>query len=87
MAVICVTYDLHNPGQRWKDIDEVMKGLGAGRVLQSAWLVANRTPAEVWTAIKVHIDENDDVLLMRITSATQWYGLSKEWTEWLQKNL
>ncbi len=45
-----ITYDLHQPGQRWKDVDAAIDKIrvGGGRVMQSTWIItAEHSGAEI----------------------------------------
>lgn len=90
MAVICIVYDLHSPGQAWSKMDEAIESLqqGGGRAFNTTWLLAtSMTPNQVYERIAHVTDQNDKLMVFRATTPGVWKGLNQKWTDWLQENL
>jgi hypothetical protein len=90
MAVHWVNYDLNKTGQDYtKLIDYLKSHQNWAKPLKSSFFVkTSLTAVQLRDGIKKHIDANDDIVVVTVTSAS-WatYGLSSQLNEWLKKNL
>ena len=89
MHVYLIEYDLNRPGQNYPELIEAIKGLGAWcHHLKSAWLVVSSGSAvQVRAALLPHIDETDDLMVMKVDGEAAWYGLSDEISNWITERL
>jgi hypothetical protein len=67
-VILSINYDLKKPGQDYSGLFEAIKSCGAWwHYLQSTWLVETTLTAEqVWERLKVHVDKNDSMLIIRV---------------------
>ena len=81
-----ITYDLNKPGQDYSDLYEKIKSLGAWwHYLDSTWLVdTNQSASQIWENLKSCVDDNDNVLIIRITSDYKGWLPKKAW-DWLNE--
>jgi hypothetical protein len=90
MAVVCIVYDLHTPGQRWAAMDKAIEGLklNGGRAFNTTWFFAtDESPQSIYDRIAHVVDQNDSLIVFRASSPGKWRGLSTEWSAWLKANL
>jgi hypothetical protein len=90
MGVFMVGYDLNSPGQKYADLGDEIKKLGAWwHHLDSTWLVTSQLIAgDIRTRLKQHLDDGDELLVIDITGAN-WAtaGFSKPATDWLYSSV
>ena len=90
MSTLLVGYDLHRPGQDYKELTEFLKSQSTWwHALDSTWIVVtSHTASELRDEIKRLIDANDDVLIVDVKSdAWASYGLSEAANTWLKTNI
>jgi hypothetical protein len=86
--VYLISYDLINPGQRYKEVHEEIKSLGAwAKPLESTWFVdttlsANQISEKVWK----HMDANDFLLVIAVKRDYQGYLKPEIW-DWLSTRI
>lgn len=83
-----ISYDLNKPGQNYDDVYEAIKELGSSwwHYLDSTWLVdTNLTADQISDRIKKHIDKNDYLLVIGVTSDYAGWLPEKAW-EWLKNH-
>ncbi|GJL85792.1 MAG: hypothetical protein DHS20C02_15670 [Micavibrio sp.] len=83
-----ISYDLNKPGQNYDDLYEAIKRLGAWwHYLDSTWIVKSSYSApEIFEKLKPHIDKNDTVLVIEITSEYSGWLPQKAW-DWLREKV
>ena len=90
MAVHWVNYDLNETGQNYTTLIDYLKShQGWAKPLKSSFFVKTAlTASQLRDGIKMHIDANDDVVVVTVTSSS-WatYGLSSTLNDWLWQNL
>jgi len=89
MAAILVTYDLNRPGQNYETLIKTLKNLGSEwwHYMESTWVLGGYglTTSKITEALLPHIDSNDRLLVVDITSDS-WSGwLPREASDWLNK--
>ena len=90
MRTLLIGYDLNRPNQKYGDLYEVIKSEGTWcHNLDSTWLVrSSKTPTEMLNAIKKHIGDTDEVIVMDVTGReAAWVNFPQEATDWIQKHL
>ena len=70
-----ISYDLRTPGKDYARLYEALEGIGAKRVLDSAWAVrvTNMGAAGIRDWVRLYTDSNDRVLVSPIQS---------DWAAW-----
>lgn len=83
-----ISYDLKNPGQKYKDVFEVIKQFGACiKILDSVWLVrTSLTPNEMVDKIHNAADNNDHIFVTEISKKYQGWLDEESW-EFIKKNI
>ena len=89
MACYVIGYDLDKPGQNYENLFKAIKAIGTWwHCLDSTWLVvSNLTAAQIRDQLLTHIDNNDKLLVARLTGEAAWYGFDDECSKWLKNNL
>ncbi|MQM81537.1 SinR family protein [Lactobacillus buchneri] len=84
-----ITYDLDNPGQNYKDLIEHLKTYpGWARMTESCWSVTSgKTAKEVRNDLEPFIDNNDRLLVVRLSGEAAWTGIPKDVTDWIHNNV
>lgn len=86
MATLLIGYDL-NKAKNYPDLIEAIKSLGAWwHHLDSTWLVkTSLTPVQVRDRLKTHLDSDDELLVIDVTSRPRaWIGFSDGGSKWLK---
>ena len=88
MSVYCVSYDLNKAGQNYANLYEELKNSQSWwHYLDSTWLISTPETAEqLFQRMKPHIDNNDSMLVIGVTSARSGWLTNDAW-EWLTKHL
>lgn len=90
MSAYLITYDLCKPGQEYEELYEEIKEIANGwwHNLESTWIIKHSGPADyIHDRLKAYIDENDKLVVARLTGEAAWKGLSTKGSNWLKKNL
>ena len=89
MNTYLISYDLNSPGQDYNALHEAIKALGNWwHCLGSVWIVKNSGPSkDVRDALTPHIDDNDSLLVTKLTGEGAWIGFNNECSSWLKENL
>lgn len=84
--ILLITYDLHNPGQDYDNVIEVIKTAASWAHPQgSVWLVdTTRTPAEWRDTLKAAGDPNDEYFVSRLAHNWASMGMDKDVVAWLK---
>ncbi len=88
MACYLVSYDLIKN----KDYNNLIKAIKAYpswcRVLLSVWIIKSPGPAtSIRDNLVKHIDYDDKLLVVKLSSEAAWIHLSDEISNWLKANL
>ena len=92
MKTILVSYDLngHESRQAYTDlIDRIKKYSTWAKPLESLWLIkTDDSVSDVRDTLKPYIDENDELLVLDVTSRS-WAtrGISAKVNDWIKENL
>lgn len=90
MNTYLISYDLRRPGKDYPTLHEHIKSYGNwAKPLESVWLIkSSRSAEQVRNAIQQHVDGNDKVLVIDVTSrAAAWVNLAKEVSDWIHNQL
>jgi hypothetical protein len=89
MPVYMVGYDLNNPGKDYGELIAAIKGYGTWwHHLDSTWLiVTEQTTTEVRDYVKQFMDQNDELLVTKLSGAWATANIPKSGNDWLQKNM
>ena len=90
MANVLIGYDLNRPHQDYQDLIDAIKQLGSWwHCLDSTWIVmTSLTVVQVRDALKVHIDSNDELLVVPLVQGVgAWTGFNQQCSDWLTTNL
>lgn len=90
MSVYLIGYDLNTPGKDYDPLIEAIKKIAHGwwHHLDSTWLIKHAGDADdILNTLKSHIDSNDEILVVKLTSDAAWKGFKESGTKWLEDNL
>lgn len=91
MASYLISYDLSQPGRNYSGLYDAIKEISGtwAHVAESAWIVVanDQTTATIRDSLTDVMDNNDKLIVCKLTGEGAWYGLSKRQTDWLKKNL
>jgi hypothetical protein len=88
MSVYAITYDLHNPGQKYEELSEKIKSLGSWmKHFDSFWLLSTTsyTAGEIRDALKEVVDTNDKIFVAKLSGSWASYNVQKSGTDWIKK--
>lgn len=88
MTVYCVSYDLNKAGQNYNPLYEELKSSpGYWHYLDSTWLISTSETAEQLSArIRTNIDDNDNLLVIKVVRDYAGWLPSKAW-EWINQHV
>lgn len=87
MSVILVTYDLSTPGQDYKNFYEIIKSYPWAKLSESSYAIStSKTVKTVFEDIKQHIDQNDQLYVIKLDKYWNGYG-PKDVNAWLNNHL
>ncbi|WFU79940.1 hypothetical protein QA645_36480 [Bradyrhizobium sp. CIAT3101] len=86
--IYAINYDLKKPGRDYSGLYDAIKSCGAWwHYLGSTWLVdTNRSSAAIWELLKSHVDQNDSMLIIGVTSDYNGW-LSQEAWDWINTRI
>lgn len=90
MAAFLIGYDLKRPGQNYSELFDAIKATGSTwwHCLDSTWIVITAQDAlSIANSLWAHMDANDKLLVIEVTSKAAWGGLDDDCTNWLKRNL
>lgn len=89
MATLLIDYDLRTSGRDYTSLIAAIQLYPWCHYLKSSWLVkALVTPTQLAQTLRQHIDANDGLIVIDVTSdAAAWYGLAPQVSEWIKANL
>jgi len=84
-----IGYDLDKPGQDYKDLFEAIKALGSWwHCLDSTWIIKSNLSSEAIRNILMKVmDNNDKLLVARLSGEAAWFGFDQQCSDWLKNNL
>ncbi|MGG5257472.1 hypothetical protein [Phycicoccus avicenniae] len=90
MAVMLITYDLNNPGQKYPAVHDAIKSAGTTwcHPLESTWLiVTSSSTGQVAQKLKAAgVDDNDSLLVVDVTRDDRNGWLPDEAANWIRVN-
>lgn len=88
VTAYCVSYDLNKTGQNYNALyEELKKSPNWCHPLDSTWLiVTSESPQELANRLRKHMDDNDGLLVIRVTSDHAGW-LSQEVWDWINENI
>jgi hypothetical protein len=88
MSTLLIGYDLNAPGKDYAELHAAIKAQGTAwwHHLDSTWLVrTERTPAEVRSNLKEHLDANDELIVIDVSRRSRaWSGFNARGSAWLR---
>lgn len=90
MKSYLIGYDLNKPGQNYDNLFAAIKKVGGTwwHCLDSTWIVkSNSTTVAIRDALRPHIDDSDELLVIELTGVAAWVGFNEECSGWLKENL
>ena len=89
MNTFLISYDLSNPGQRYGDLSKKIKSYTKwAKRMESCWCICTDDSAKVVRDnLESVIDANDSIFVGKLSGEAAWYGITKNVTDWLHKNL
>jgi CRISPR/Cas system-associated endoribonuclease Cas2 len=88
MAVYAITYDLHNPGQKYSEVSDKIKSLGSWmKHFDSFWLLStnSHTAVEIRDELKKIVDENDKILVAKLSGNWATWNVTEPGKDWIRK--
>jgi len=89
MKTFLIGYDLNNQGQDYTVLIENIKVLGNWwHCLDSTFIIkSNSSASKIKDYLLKFIDQNDELLVVRLTGEGAWTGFDSICSEWLRDNL
>lgn len=89
MRTYLIGYDLNKQGQNYNRLIEEIKHIGNWwHCLGSTFIIkSNSTALEIRNHLNKFIDNNDELLVVRLTGEAAWVNFEKNCSEWLNNNL
>ena len=89
MKTYIIGYDLNRPGQEYAELYEAIKAYANWwHYLDSTWIVkTNSSATEIRDNLRQHIDQNDELLVLRYQGDAAWAGFDPKASKWLKDNL
>lgn len=88
MATYIISYDLIKRKDYNSLINEIKKTQKWAHPMESLWIiVSNESASEVRDRLKLHMDNDDKLLVVKSSSVGAWKGLSSNVSDWLKNNL
>lgn len=82
MAILLVTYDLKQPGRDYGPVHAYLRQFTHCKGMESVWLLdTNMSTAAVRDGLRAHVDPNDIVFVVKITS--DWGSWNYNCAAWL----
>lgn len=82
-----VSYDLHSPGQSyWNLRQAITSKYSWAKPLESSYLVTtDETAVQVRDYLRQYIDQNDSLLVTRLTGELAWSNINTEVENWIHE--
>lgn len=85
-----IGYDLNKAGKNYDGLIKRIKEISANwwHHLDSTWIIdCNLTSVAIRDALRLHIDSDDELLVVALKSEGAWAGFNAEGSNWLKQNL
>jgi hypothetical protein len=84
-----IGYDLNKSGQDYKTLIENIKKLGSWwHCLDSTWIIkSDSTAKDIRNHLIQFTDNNDELLVTKLSGEAAWDGFRTECSNWLSQNL
>jgi hypothetical protein len=89
MATYLIGYDL-NKEKNYPDLIDAIKALSGTwwHHLDSTWIVVtDKSAVEIRDALRKHIDDDDELLVVKSGGEGAWAGFNDKGSKWLKDNL
>jgi hypothetical protein len=91
MKTYLIGYDLNKPEANYPKLIENIKKI-ANKTwwhhLDSTWIIkSNRSTESILNELKASIDNDDELLVVRLNGEGSWTGFTKKGSDWLKNNL
>ncbi len=89
MPAYWIGYKLEAKGQNYDGLYSAIKDIGGWwRHTTSSWIVTSNSKAtDIRDTLKEHIDENDTLIVAKLSGEAAWANIGKNGSEWLKSNL
>ena len=90
MKTYLIGYDLNKPEADYPKLIEKIKDITNGwwHHLDSTWIIkSNRTSDSILNELETVIDNDDELLVVRLNGEGSWVGFSKKGSDWLEDSL
>lgn len=89
MKTYIIGYDLNRPGQNYAELFKAIKTYpNWWHYLDSTWIIKTVDSAkEIRDNLRLHIDEGDELLVIRYQGDAAWAGFDEKASKWLRDNL
>ncbi|WP_316839283.1 SinR family protein [Pedobacter gandavensis] len=90
MKTYLIGYDLNKKGQDYADLIDAIKLLSPTwwHNLDSTWVIkSDSTASAIRDNLMSHIDDNDELLVVKLSGEGAWTGFSDNASKWLKDNL
>ena len=89
MKTYLISYDLNRPGQDYPDLWDAIKAFDNWwHFLDSTWIVKTNWPAtQIRDYLRPYLDDNDELLVVRLSGESAWFGFAEKGSAWLQANI
>lgn len=90
MASYLIGYDLNKPDKDYAELIEAIKAITTNwwHCLDSTWIIKHDGPAStIRNSLSPHIDQNDELLVVKLSGEGAWQGFTDDCSSWLKNNL
>lgn len=90
MKTYLIGYDLNKPEADYPKLIEAIKEIANGywHHLDSTWLIkTNESCESILSKLKPKIDNDDELLIVRLNGEGSWTGFNKSGSDWLKSHL
>lgn len=90
MPAYIIGYDIHpTRGETYPELIDAIKALGHWwHHLDSTWVVVTtKSAAEIRDALKIHLQRDDQLLVVKSGGESAWRGFNERGAQWLKDNL
>lgn len=89
MATYMINYDLVKPGRNYDELIEAIKTYPRWcHPLESCWIIeSSREATAIRDHLTKHMDDNDKILVIKVSVPAAWRHLPDAVSKWIQNNL
>lgn len=89
MKTYLISYDLITPGRDYADLYKKIKSYPKwAHPLESVWVLkTTKSAVEIRDDLKVELDSNDKLLVLKLEGEGAWRNLTDKLSAWLKENL